>query len=70
MQTQVAWKMEVIRTEEKDELVLKIGITEELFYDQMKRQRGLVDNLRHSISLWLGVTPRVVLVEPESLKKE
>jgi len=70
LQTQVAWKMEVIRTEEKDELVLKIGITEELFYDQMKRQRGLVDNLRHSISLWLGVTPRVVLVEPESLKKE
>lgn len=67
LNTGVKWKMETVKTAEKDELILKIGINEELFYDQMKKQRGLVDKLRHSISIWLGVTPRVILVEPKSL---
>jgi phenylacetate-CoA ligase len=65
--TSVAWKALVTGEGTAQQLVLRIGITEPLFYDQMKRQRAMVDRLRHAFAQWIGVTPRILLVEPQSV---
>jgi phenylacetate-CoA ligase len=67
--TTVDWDALVTGQGSTQELVLRIGITDSLFFDQMKRQRAMVDTLRHAFAQWVGVTPRVLLVEPESMKK-
>jgi phenylacetate-CoA ligase len=63
----VSWKAEVVGFGADQNLVLFIGINEKLFFDRMKQQRALVDNLRRNFSQWLGVTPQVRLVEPGSI---
>ncbi|GAU09078.1 phenylacetate--CoA ligase family protein [Desulfoplanes formicivorans] len=65
--TAVSWKAEVTGEGPTQQLVLRIGITEPLFFDQMKRQRAMVDRLRHAFAQWIGVTPRILLVEPQSV---
>ncbi len=67
LHTRVTWKAEVTGRGKNQELVLSVGITEALFFDQMKRQRAMVDSLRHAFSQWIGVTPRVLLAEPASI---
>jgi phenylacetate-CoA ligase len=67
--TTVDWDAQVTGQGSTQELVLRIGITDSLFFDQMKRQRAMVDTLRHAFAQWVGVTPRVLLVEPQSMKK-
>jgi phenylacetate-CoA ligase len=64
---EILWRAAVIGTGPDQELVLRLGIREDLFFDQMKRQRHLVDRLRRYLAQWLGVTPKVLLVEPEGL---
>ena len=46
------------RPGKNQELALSIGITEALFFDQRKRQRALVESLRHAFAQWIGVIPR------------
>ena len=65
----VAWNANVEGEGAKQELVVRIGITENLFFDQMKRQRAMVDTLRRAFAQWIGVTPRVLLTEPKSIKR-
>lgn len=64
---ELQWTAEIAGSGPDQELVLRLGIREDLFFDQMKRQRKLVDDLRRYLAQWLGVTPRILLVEPESL---
>lgn len=64
----VFWKATVEGENIDQQLVLRIGITEKLFFDQMKEQRALVDNLRRTMSQWLGVTPQILFVEPDTLE--
>jgi phenylacetate-CoA ligase len=66
----IKWRAEVQGQGPDQTFLLYIGITPELFYDQMKKQRALVDNLRRSLGQWLGITPQIMLVEPESLPGE
>lgn len=64
----VTWEAEIEGFGPGQALILRIGINDSLFFDQMKRQRDLVDRLRHDFSQWLGVTPVLRLVEPASLQ--
>ncbi|MFO7818444.1 MAG: phenylacetate--CoA ligase family protein [Thermodesulfobacteriota bacterium] len=66
----IKWHAEVEGQGAHQDFILKIGIKDDLFYDQMKKQRELVDDLRRSLAQWIGVTPRILLVEPESLPQE
>ncbi|MFA6809878.1 MAG: AMP-binding protein [Desulfoplanes sp.] len=67
--TRVVWEAEIVGQGKRQELVVRIAITEDLFFDQMKRQRAMVDTLRRAFAQWIGVTPRVLLAEPASIKK-
>jgi phenylacetate-CoA ligase len=53
-----------------DQLTVLVEVSEELFSDKMRDQRSLVEIIRKKLAGGLGVTPRVVLVEPGSIKRD
>ena len=63
---------QVVATREghSDQLEIWIAVTEELFFDKMREQRTLVDVIRNKVSNFIGITPRVRLVEKSSLQEQ
>ncbi len=53
-----------------DFLEVRIEVGEGLFFDKMTLQRELVHKLSHKLSQGIGVTPRVKLVEPHSIRRD
>jgi len=53
-----------------DFLEVRIEVREALFFDKMTLQRELVHKLSHKLAQGIGVTPRVKLVEPNSIQRE
>jgi phenylacetate-CoA ligase len=53
-----------------DFLEIRIEVGEGLFFDKMTLQRELVHKLSHKLSQGIGVTPRVKLVEPHSIRRD
>ncbi len=53
-----------------DFLEVRIEVREGLFFDKMTLQRELVHKLSHKLSQGIGVTPRVKLVEPHSIRRD
>lgn len=51
-----------------DILEVLVEVSEQLFFDEMRRQRELVDSLRMKIQEELDLTAKVRLVEPRSLE--
>jgi phenylacetate-CoA ligase len=52
-----------------DTMQILVEVNESLFFDDMKRQGTLVQNIFDAIRGTLGVSPRVKLVEPRSLER-
>jgi phenylacetate-CoA ligase len=46
-----------------------VEINERLFFDEMKKQRDMVDSLKEDLRGALGINVGVKLVEPESIKR-
>ncbi|UCG13772.1 MAG: phenylacetate--CoA ligase [Deltaproteobacteria bacterium] len=53
-----------------DRITVMVEVSEELFFDKMREQRFLVDTMREKVAGGIGVTPRIVLVEPGSISRE
>jgi phenylacetate-CoA ligase len=53
-----------------DRLTLLVEVSEDLFFDKMREQRSLVERMAEKVSGGIGVTPRINLVEPGSIKRE
>jgi phenylacetate-CoA ligase len=53
----------------QDELEIWVEITEKLFFDKMREQRTLVDVWRERVANFIGITPRIKLVERGSLER-
>jgi phenylacetate-CoA ligase len=53
-----------------DYLEVRIEVREALFFDKMTQQRELVYKLSHKLAQGIGVSPRVKLVEPNSINRE
>lgn len=53
-----------------DFLEVRIEVREALFFDKMTLQRELVYKLSHKLAQGIGVTPRVKLVEPGSIRRD
>jgi phenylacetate-CoA ligase len=51
-----------------DILEVLVEVSEQIFFDEMRRQRELVDSLRMKIQEELDLTAKVRLVEPRSLE--
>lgn len=64
------YQLVAVRRDHQDELEIWVEVTEQFFFDKMDEQRVLVDLLRQKISNFIGITPRVKLVEPGSIQRK
>jgi len=64
------YQLVAIRQGHKDQLEIWVEVTEELFFDKMREQRALVDVMRQKVANFIGITPRIKLVESGSLERE
>lgn len=53
----------------QDELEIWVEITEKLFFDKMREQRTLADAMRDKVANFIGITPRIKLVEHGTLER-
>jgi phenylacetate-CoA ligase len=53
-----------------DVLEVRIEVREGLFFDKMTLQRELLQKLSHKLAQGIGVTPKVKLVEPNSIRRD
>ncbi len=65
-----AYQLVVGKEGHLDFLEIRIEVGEGLFFDKMTLQRELVQKLSHKLAQGIGVTPRVKLVEPGSIRRE
>ena len=54
----------------QDELEIWVEVTEQFFYDKMREQRALLDLMSKRITNFIGISPRIKLVEKGSLQRE
>ncbi len=52
-----------------DNMEIQIEVTEALFFDEMKKQRDLVDKISENLRTALGISVKVRMVEPRSLER-
>lgn len=57
------------REQHRDELEIWVEVTEQFFYDKMREQRTLVDIMRQKIANFIGINPRIKLVERGSIER-
>jgi phenylacetate-CoA ligase len=66
----LTYKLVATRRDHHDELEIWLEVTENIFYDRMRQQRGLVDELRRKVANVIGIRPVIRLVERGSLRGE
>jgi phenylacetate-CoA ligase len=64
------FQLVAVRRGRQDQLEIWVEVTEQLFYDKMREQRSLVDFMSRKIATFIGITPKIKLVERGSLKRE
>ncbi len=64
------YQLVATRRRHRDQLEIWVEVTEELFFDKMREQRTLVDAMREKVANFIGISPRIKLVEKGSLAKE
>ncbi len=64
------FQLVAVRRGYEDRLEIRVEVTERLFYDKMREQRALVDHMCKKITNFIGITPRIKLVERGSLQRE
>ncbi|MGE5311318.1 MAG: hypothetical protein ACM3MN_06210, partial [Nitrospirota bacterium] len=65
-----AYQLLVEREHNLDKLTVLVEVSEDLFFDKMREQRALVDTLRKKVADGTGVTPRILLVEPGTIRRD
>ncbi len=64
------FQLVAVRHGHQDQLEIRVEVTEQLFYDKMLEQRSLVDFMSKKIANFIGITPKVKLVERGTLQRE
>ncbi len=64
------YQLVAVRDGHKDQLEIRVEVTEQFFYDKMREQRTLVDGMRTKVANFIGITPRIKLVEKGSLVRQ
>jgi phenylacetate-CoA ligase len=65
-----SYQLVATRRGHQDQLEVWVEVGEDLFFDKMREQRSLVDNMRQRIANFIGITPRIKLVEAGSLDRQ
>jgi len=63
------YQLVATRHRHMDQLEIWVEVTEGLFFDKMREQRALVDTMRRKITNFVGISPRIKLVEKGSLER-
>ncbi|MBW1979933.1 MAG: phenylacetate--CoA ligase [Deltaproteobacteria bacterium] len=64
------YQLLVEREHNLDRLTILVEVSEDMFFDKMREQRALVEKMKGKIAGGIGVTPRIVLVEPSTIKRD
>jgi phenylacetate-CoA ligase len=64
------FQLVLVREGPRDQLEIWVEVTEQLFFDKMREQRTLVDLMSRKIANFIGITPKIKLVEKGSLRRE
>ncbi len=64
------FQLVLVREGHRDQLEILVEVTEQLFFDKMREQRTLVDFMSRKIANFIGLTPKIKLVERGSLERE
>ena len=64
------YQLVVSRVGHLDGLTVQVEVSEDLFFDKMREQRSLIERMGEKIAGGIGVTPRIILVEPGSIKRD
>ncbi|MGA1825497.1 MAG: phenylacetate--CoA ligase family protein [bacterium] len=67
--TEPHYQIIVDRKKALDELEIWVEISEKIFFDEMKKQREIIDHIHRDISSDLGVSAKIKLVEPKSIER-
>jgi phenylacetate-CoA ligase len=65
-----AYQLLVEREKNLDRLTVLVEVSEDLFFDKMREQRAIVDTWRKEVADGIGITPRILLVEPGTIRRE
>ncbi|HOV85940.1 MAG TPA: phenylacetate--CoA ligase [Syntrophobacteraceae bacterium] len=63
------YQLAATRRGHQDQLEIRVEVTDQLFYDKMRDQKTLVDVMRRKVTNFIGITPRIKLVERGSLER-
>lgn len=63
------YQLVVDRKESRDSLEVRIEVTENIFFDEMKLQRAFVEKVQKKIESVIGVSINVKLVEPKTIPR-
>ena len=64
------FQLVVDRKDRMDVLEVLVEVSERIFFDEIKKQRNLLDNIKERLSGVLGVNVDVKLVEPQSIERD
>jgi phenylacetate-CoA ligase len=64
------YQLVVDRKGHLDSLTVQVEVSEDLFFDKMREQRSLIERMGEKVAGGIGVTPRIILVEPGSIKRD
>lgn len=67
--TEPHYRLVVDREKNEDRLTVMVEVVESIFFDQMKKQRALVDTIKKRLASELGIGVDVKLVEDRSLER-
>ena len=67
--TQPHYNLVVERENNEDRVTIMVEVVESIFFDQMKKQRSMVDQIKKRLASELGVGVAVKLVEERSLER-
>ena len=65
-----AFQLVAVREKHRDQLEIRVEITEGFFRDKMREQRTVVESIQQKVANFIGISPRIKLVEGGSLERE
>jgi len=67
--TEPHYQIIVERENHSDKVTVLVEVTESIFFDQMKKQRQMVDHIKTRLASELGIGVQVKLVEDKTLER-
>jgi phenylacetate-CoA ligase len=67
--TEPHYRLIVDRVNNEDQLTVMVEVVESMFFDEMKKQRTLVDTIRKRLASELGIGVQIKLVEDRTLER-